>query len=460
MKKSEWKKFITLLDSLSREELVEIILDTAQNDSLLLKRIMAKYHKGNEELVLAQYTQLLKGIVSKYQGREGFIEYREAGRFAREMGDLLTQIDQMKDVKLGLELAVLFLYEAMEAFQYADDSNGDIGGLVEEAIIKIEELTIEHEITDETQRTQMMEKLLTVSQHSVFNGWEEFRNRLLQFCIEFAEDRTRRERLEKHLRSMIVPHADKSFSTHYNNEQVMNLLLQLTERFGESEDAEQFVQEHMQYASFREAAIKKSVQQRDFQRVIELALEGERRDEEYPGLVIQWKKARYSAYKRLALYNEQMQLGKELLYEGEFEYYGLLELITTEDKRVFYNQIKEQLKLKQQDNWRARDMYIRLIDTKNDINEMMEVLRLNHSEVERYAPRLKDNYREEVIGIYRSHIERTALRASNRKQYHEVANMLKRYAQIAGNELLKEVVDELKEKYMNKPAFQDEMGKI
>jgi hypothetical protein len=48
---------------------------------------------------------------------------------------------------------------------------------------------------------------------------------------------------------------------------------------------------------------------------IELAEQEERQDNKLPGLVSNWKKARYAAYKQLSLMQEQGQLAKELLLD-------------------------------------------------------------------------------------------------------------------------------------------------
>jgi len=45
-------------------------------------------------------------------------------------------------------------------------------------------------------------------------------------------------------------------------------------------------------------------------KVIDLALEGERKDKEYAGLVSKWKKVRYIAYKELSLKAEQEKLAR------------------------------------------------------------------------------------------------------------------------------------------------------
>ena len=87
------------------------------------------------------------------------------------------------------------------------------------------------------------------------------------------------------------------------------------------------IRQNLKYLSFREALIDKHIKEKDFQSVIGLALEGEKKDQDHAGLVARWKKIRYTAYKQRAQKHEQQQLAKELLLVGNFEYYQELKVI-------------------------------------------------------------------------------------------------------------------------------------
>lgn len=77
----------------------------------------------------------------------------------------------------------------------------------------------------------------------------------------------------------------------------------MIQQYGTPEEAEQFAVENLRFSFFREWYIKKFMQEGNFQKVVELALEGEAQaqDQALRGLVIQWKKLRYEAYKRYRL---------------------------------------------------------------------------------------------------------------------------------------------------------------
>lgn len=65
--------------------------------------------------------------MKQYTGREGFIPYRETSSFAADLKALLESKSSVSDDKLKLEMDLMVLEEGVEAFQYADDSDGEIG---------------------------------------------------------------------------------------------------------------------------------------------------------------------------------------------------------------------------------------------------------------------------------------------------------------------------------------------
>ena len=168
-------------------------------------------------------------------------------------------------------------------------------------------------------------------------------------------------------------------------------------------------------------------------------------------------KIRYDAYKNLGMKKEQEDLGTSLLIQGEFEYYKDLKELAY-NKKEFYEDLKQ--KLKNGKNWKSKYVFIDIIYVENDFDEIMEYVRNNPTSIEAHAEKIKDQFYDEVIGMYKEHIKYGAEGSSNRKQYKGVCAIIKRYKKIAGKDNVKEIVSELKDKYAKRPAFIDELDKI
>lgn len=446
-----------VLNNLSKEELIKIIIDITQRDTTLKNSLIVKYSKGNKTQEIEKCKRLMESIVRKYTGREGFIPYRETYGFVSEMEDLLEKSRNTDDILLALDIAFLLLNEAVEAFQYADDSDGEIGSLASEALELIGEIVEDNDVLDIQLREKIFNKLLEQSDNKVFDEWEDYKIDLFRLCVEFADVEVLRNKLRMNIEYTVSKNSGDEYKK-YSNERLLQILFEIIDGYGTKEEAEKFIMENLKYSSFRDLLIGKFLKEKNFQRVIELAKEGEKQDKEYLGLVSRWKKIRYDAYKKLSLNEEQERLAKELLFDGDFEYYKELKELTTEDKTTFYNNLKQELK--KDKGWHASGIFLKLIVKEKDLDEIMEFVRQNPRSIEEYAKMLQVKFNDEVIQIYKRYIKAAASSSSDRRAYQGVCGIIKRYKNIAGKKNQKEIVDELIALYGRRPAFVNELGKI
>ncbi|MGI1690030.1 SWIM zinc finger family protein [Thermoanaerobacter uzonensis] len=447
-----------VLDSLSKEELIDIIMDLIGEDDTLKKRLVLRYSKVDSKQELIRCRKLINSIVRKYKGRDGFISYDETYDFASEMGDLLWKARDTEDIFLALDIAFLVLEEAIQAFEYADDSGGSIDLLISDAIEVIGDIITQSENLDANLKREIFNRLLTLSESKIFDGWESYRIDILWLCADFVDIEELRDKLVSKIEYLISNWSTKNRYGKHITEKLLQILYVIKERYGSREEIEQFVQEHLEFDFFKEVFIQKSFREKDYGKVIELALKWEEQDRQYPGLVSKWKKMRYEAYKKLSLKEEQMKLAKELLFDGNFEYYRELKELITGDRAEFYNDLKQELK--SFEGWHGKDIYLKVILEENDLDELMEFVKENPTRIEEYADKLKDKFKDEVIEVYKKYIKLAASSSSNRKDYQKVCGILKRYKKIAGEQSQKEIINDLMRLYKKRPAFIDELSKI
>lgn len=129
-----------------------------------------------------------------------------------------------------------------------------------------------------------------------------------------------------------------------------------------------------------------------------------------------------------------------------------------EDKISFYNNLKQELKVKE--DWHSKSMFLQIILEEKDLNEIMDYVRDNPTSIDRYADILIDKFKDEVIEIYKKYIKFEASRASNRSHYKSVCAIIRKYKKIAGKQSQIPIVNELIALYRKKPAFLDELSRI
>lgn len=449
------KNIHEVLNNQSKEELINIIISFTSQDPTLENSLIVKYSTGDKQQELEACQELIDSVVRKYTGREGFIKYRDTGAFVTELEDVVDKARNTEDPLVALDIALLLLMEAMGAFQYADDSSGEIGALVSKALTLIAEIA-----TSQTKmgnvRFEIITKILDQTDNEVFDGWTDFKIDLLNICIAFSEDETIREQVKTKIESMLDQNSIELF-TRYSNERLLELLFLIIEQYGTQEEADQFVQDHLKYASFREKLLMKYLHEENYLKVIEIAIDGEKQDQRYPGLLSKWKKLRYSAYKSLSLKEEQQILAKELLFDGNFDYYHILKEMA-ENQAEFYTNLKHELKTSER-----RDMnriFLKLVEEEHDLEEILDFVRANPAYIEVYDKKLVKHFKEEIIEIYQKYIHSVARQSSNRKDYQGVCQKITRYKKLSGKPKQQELISELIGLYKKRPAFIDELGKL
>lgn len=446
-----------VLNKLPKEELIRIIMEIVPKNDTLEESLILRYSDGNNEQELKQVAKLIRRIVNKYAGRGGFIEYGEISDYVGEMVGILEKARNTEDSLLALEIIFQVLHEAMEAFQYADDSDGEIGGLVSECFEVMEDLVLSEKSSDSSITQKLFNRLLEDSNDHSYDDWQEYTIDILRLCAEVADT----EALRVLLRERVMVYLNKSdtdgFSTYYAGT-LLQILHRLIVLYGTDAEALHFEEENSEHASFRELLIERAKKENNFEKVIALAIDGEKQDDYYAGRKPKWKEIRYDAYKKLSLKAEQAQLAKEMLFDGHFEYYQELKDLNTGDETEFYDALKA--KLKKDTRWQAKNMYVNLIEQEEDTDEIMAYVRENPQSIVKYAELLKDNYADEVVALYNNRIKAAAQFSTKRSAYQDVCSLIRRYKNIAGQDNAAELVYELRVLYKRRPAFVDELSKI
>ncbi|MCD3362077.1 hypothetical protein G8T83_04385, partial [Clostridium botulinum D/C] len=77
-----------LLNKLSKEELINIILDLSKKDTALKDNIIFRYSDCNDIKKIEKYELYLDTIIKRHKGREGFISYMQTYKFANDMREV------------------------------------------------------------------------------------------------------------------------------------------------------------------------------------------------------------------------------------------------------------------------------------------------------------------------------------------------------------------------------------
>lgn len=452
--------FQELLKEIHREELIKIIIQITDNNENLKQNIIYKYSNFDDTDEVIKFKSLLNSLVNEHIGRDFYIHYNRVYNFAYDMSNLLYDgVEKAltnNNYLLALDIALIAMEECLEAFQYADDSGGSIGMLINEISDKVDDIIIEVIDNGDNKKEEIFNNLLKYMDTKVLEDWQDYRIDLLGICFRFIEEEQYRKTFKKKLMDLIDNEICE-FSDYYKEKMLM-MQYEIISEYESEGNADLFIEENLKYTSFRELIIKKLQEEGNYLKIIDLTLEAEKKDKDWAGLVSKWKKIRYQAYKSLSLKEEQEKLAKELLLDGKFEYYEELITIHKGNEEALYNEIISQIQ--EGKNWYWSNLYVKLIVYEKDMGRILEYVKKSPRQIEEYASMLMDEYPIEVIDIYKDHIYSIAKLASDRKRYREVCRSIERFGKFVAKEDINNIIGELSILYRRRPAFLDELSRI
>ncbi|PGY15964.1 hypothetical protein [Bacillus sp. AFS031507] len=447
----------TILTNQNKEELMRIILDLSDDFPEIEKQLLFKYTPHKDEISSAK--KLITESINSAK-RKGFIDWRHVG-LALQGADLTLQKAQGKVDKGEWESAILLslvvLSPVVKMLNFSDDSNGSIGDVMNWAIRTIDDAVIASLPNfNEIEKKGLFDAIVKEALKEHYNGWSDWRYALLKICTYYSPIKDLRKKLEKQLKSLYEK-TESSWSDRFEKTQIKLLQFEIIERCDGVDAAEKFIYENIKHTEFREKAIANELGKDDYKKVIQLCLDGEKADAEYRGLVQKWRVYRYQASELLGDIEQQKQLARELLFKNEFTYYlKLKELYGSNEWDVTLKKLVDDFKKMEY----QPSVYLSILKEENLSDELLNYCQNHISSIKDLYPYVIKEYLEEVNNLFIKYIEYSAEEATDRKKYRSVCSIIKTYKNACGTIHSHKLIGELRQKYMRRPAFLEELGKI
>lgn len=449
-----------ILSDRTKDELVEFLLDLASEYEEIKRRIELNFDDGNDEAELSKAIALIRTYINNNSDRHGYVAYGDTGEAVRGADLVLEKahfaLEQNKPVH-ALQLSLCVIQEMMDLLQDADDSDGVIGQVIEESLAFINEMSGNVELQPIHKET-MFNKLIEEVSHLRYVGWTDWRIDLIECCSELADTSDLRGKLENYLILMLENAKGDSWGVNYLAERFNLIRYHQVEKHDGQKKAQEFIENNLQYSDFREMAIKSAMNKKDYEYVIKLTLDGEDKDKSLRGLVNQWKKYRYEAFKLSGKIDERRGMATDFILDGSFDYYEELKnTYTTNEWPSVYTKI---IILLENQKKTYLDVYPRILIEEGEKQKLLEFVQGSPLTVEIYYRHLIPEFKEEVYMLFQQNIEQSAARAGNRKDYKRVCAIIRNLNKAGGKEWASEIIKKLFNKYANRPAFRDELSKV
>jgi len=447
-----------LVSAADDETVRKFLIQILENDEKLLVRFKNLSVPEISKEDMMKYKDQIDRVVTKYQDRHHFIDYRTASNFINALQEFLYEdVQMMLDDQCYLEAFELTCYIFTTVGNVdMDDSSGGTGMLAEhcyeiwQEILKVS--------TENTKRT-IYEWFSSHLDGSIIDYMEDYIERILM--EEFTEKEYLVEKLL--LTDKKVKEAEKKKNPwsrdHHTGRWVMNHIA-IMELCGNSwEDVEGYCKNHWQPSAVREYYIDQCLKQENYDRAISVIKESIQLDSEYKGLIHGYSVKLKELYKMRGMQEQYLEQLWQLVLKDDAGNLEIFREIKAHYQETEWKEKREQLfaALPPHSNvdrlYKEERLYDRLLEY---------VLRSSGlSALREYSSDLEVAYPHEVLQKYRDEVERMASRTSNRSCYKELVEILQSMQKIAGGkEIVAEIASHWRMAYSNRRAMMEELSRL
>ena len=412
------------------------------------------------ETYLLQIDELLNSCCD----RHGFVEWNKAGELGQGLYDIVEAAKNAasnKDWQGAFCRIKAIIAKADNLLNSCDDSNGDVDEPIDEALDFLQELS--ERTLPENFRKELLVYCLDCFKHNVLDGWGW--NWTFAEC---AADLTKSKNDCKPLEQLLDNYKSSSFYSESTNlRHILNIRLQLIEKWETKEDATKFMKANMDNPDFRKGLINKAMETKDYHEAIRIANDGIRKDEkERPGLADDWRNYQLQAYismgdsANIARMARYFLFGSGDRYNKRKYYYDLLKENTSEEQwqetiQTFIIELKGK-------RFPDYDFIMRIYVWEQDWQQYFDLLKKHGSlrRMENAEPFLAKRYGDEFIILYAEALRSYVKNNMGRDPYKEACRYLRRMKKLGAKDTVEELIAEFRIKYKARRALQEELSRV
>lgn len=259
-----------LLNQVPHEDLKAFISERAAADSVFRNSFLSAFTWLNKSDSKEFYTRQVQSVLKSASGRKGFIEWNETKQAGKAINGLLALAQKHVDnenYKSAIFICTAVMEETVEALQYADDSNGTIGGCIDAAYQILYEMA-SLKLADET-RKQLFNYALGAFEKKIFSGWD-WHTGILSLAARLLTSEEEGLKIMKQL--------DKSHQSEYEQEALQQIKLSVLRKTKGEQEANTFMEQNLSNPSFRREAIANAIKNKNYPGAITVVEDGIKQD--------------------------------------------------------------------------------------------------------------------------------------------------------------------------------------
>jgi uncharacterized Zn finger protein len=450
-----------VVESLTHEQLVQIVMAQVKKDKTLGNQILLQY--GAQAPDKSLYQRTIQDFVRKHADH-GYLDYQPTRQAAREIDTLLAQAEAMigeNKPERALPVLQAVIESLPEVLSHADDSAGELGGCMEAAFDLLEKMAKE---ASADLRQTLFDYCLNQHNQPQYRGWD-FGMDFLWQASELVDTPQQREALFAILDKIASSAKERDFLSEHRSEHALRLKTDVMKRMGDPPEAiHALLLENVHLNLPRQQLVALYMEQKQYAAARKLCEEAiNKYAGQYPGLVVQYQNLLLEIARQTNDTESSIQVARDLLLQGhEFDqYYTILKSLIKPDAWPAFRQqliltIQKQSMVWLQGRWLG-EIYRR--------DQMWpELLKLAQRSgldvIEHYRKELHAHFPDEMCDLYEEIAVREMQRAGSRDQYRAVCSLLRRMMELEQPERAEELIERFKALYPRRRAMIEELNQI
>ena len=445
-----------LLKAISHNELIDFVQENSKKDKKFRNYFLASFEHLSRNQSKEFYQKQIHSILQTAAGRDGWIGWSDMKYVVNTTQPFLGNADKYlvsNNFENVFFISTALLEEMTKAFQYGDDSNGDLGYFVESAMELLSKLA--QEKISETLKQEIFEYCISSFKQKLFEGWD-WHLGILRIAAELID--------EENDADTILACLD-TINGKYEREYAQSFKLDLLRKFKDEKEVKKYTNKHISNSSIRTKEIEKAFKNKDFKKVIQLSEDGIKCDEkDKPGLVKIWYNWLLKVTQAQNNTSKIIEYSRFLFIDNfhpEQDYYKILkENIEDEKWHSFLEEIIKEITPK--NRWTYTGL-IRKIYIKEEWWDRLFIMlkqNLSMENIQQDEQYLAKDFSFELIELYSERITNYVEKYTGRNHYQTACKYLRRMKKLGGNDQVNNVIELFRKQYPQRKALMDELSRV
>jgi len=446
-----------LLEKVTHDELKQFLREKALENQTFRNLLLSSFAQHNSDESKELYVKQVKSILKTVSDRHGFIDWSASRLAGNAIGNLLESAQKQinkQNYKSAVFICIAVMEQMTEALQYADDSNGDIGGCVEGAYEML--YTIARDQSSEEIRKIIVEYCFAAFDKQIYSGWDWHIG-----ILELAAFLTKTEEETDRIFKLI----DKAQRSDYDRENAQRIKYDLLLRTQGESVAEIYLEQNITNSKLRREAIQNALKKKNYDKAILLAKDGVRYDmKDKPGLAKEW----YDWLLKIA----QAQHDSEKIIEyarflfidnfrNEQDYYQILKKhVKPEMWNAFIESVIQDIRSKKR--WIDNELIASIYIKEEWWDRLLEWVKTSpdFNTIDHYEKYLSKNYSNVIVDLYANEIIKYMKHNMGRSHYQNACRYIRKIIKLGARDKANEIISYLKTEYPQRKALMEELLKV